>query len=152
MNTVFGTKKEELFSQLGDHAKIVLASSANDIVSARMMSFVIIDTIFYFQTDIRLRKYNDIKNNHNVALCMDNIQIEGICKEIGHPLDNKDFCKVFKKYYNSSYVNYSKLQDERLFVVIPTFIQKWTYVEGKPIIEKFYMNDQEYQTIAYQGK
>lgn len=84
MNTLYTNKYIEIYQQIGDHAKIVLATSYQDKVSVRTMSFVIMNGLFYFQTDNTFRKYQDIKGNENVGLCLDNIQIEGICKEIGH--------------------------------------------------------------------
>ena len=85
MNSNYINKYNNIFQQIGDHAKIVLATSHQDRVTARKMSFLIMNGIFYFQTDKTFRKYQDIQDNENVALCLDNIQIEGICKEIGHP-------------------------------------------------------------------
>ena len=122
MNSNYINKYNNIFQQIGDHAKIVLATSHQDKVTARKMSFLIMNGIFYFQTDKTFRKYQDIQDNENVALCLDNIQIEGICKEIGHPLDHQDFCKYFQKYFFSSFQSYSHLENERLFMVEPTFI------------------------------
>ena len=117
MNSNYINKYNNIFQQIGDHAKIVLATSHQDKVTARKMSFLIMNGIFYFQTDKTFRKYQDIQDNENVALCLDNIQIEGICKEIGHPLDHQDFCKYFQKYFLSSFQSYSHLENERLFMV-----------------------------------
>ena len=74
---------------------MVLSTSENDIVSSRMMSVILMDGTFYFQTDCTFRKYRQISSNRNVALCIDNIQIEGICEELGHRPDNEDFCRQF---------------------------------------------------------
>lgn len=38
-----------------------------------MMSVVLINGVFYFQPDKTFRKYEQIKDNPNVALCIDNI-------------------------------------------------------------------------------
>lgn len=57
MYRIFETKKAEVYTQIGNHPKLVLATSLDDKVSARKMSFVVIDDIFYFQTDIHLNKY-----------------------------------------------------------------------------------------------
>ena len=114
-----------------------------------MMSVVQIDGRFYFQTDINLRKYQQIINNKNVALCIDNIQIEGTCEEIGYPLDNKDFCDTFMECFKGSYDAYTSLKNERLFVVTPTFIERWVYVDGVPFIEIFNINADEYKFDKY---
>lgn len=144
MKNQFELKLNQVYEQIGDHAKIVLATSCKDKVSARNMSFIISDKCFYFQTDTTFRKYRDIKKNNYVALCLDNIQIEGVCEELGHPLDNIEFIGKFKKYFISSFKAYSSLDSERLFVVKPKFIQRWSYIDGKPIIEQLYIDQNKY--------
>lgn len=149
MENNYKIKQKEVFDQIGDHAKIVLASSQNNHVSARKMSFLIKDNLFYFQTDKTFHKYQDIKANPYVALCIDNIQIEGICEEIGHPLDNEEFCEQFKIHFLSSFEAYSHLENERLMVIKPTFIQRWSYINGYPIIEQLYINEEKYSELEY---
>ena len=59
MNSNYINKYNNIFQQIGDHAKIVLATSHQDRVTARKMSFLIMNGIFYFQTDKTFRKYQD---------------------------------------------------------------------------------------------
>ena len=120
MEPKFQLKLNQIYKQIGDHAKIVLATSHQNIVSARKMSFIINDGHFYFQTDCTFRKYHDIKENNYVALCLDNIQIEGICTELGHPLSHIEFIKKFKKYFlivKSLKVEYT-LRDKFYFLLL----------------------------------
>lgn len=145
----FELKRKQIFDQIGDHAKIVLATSRKDKVSARMMSFIINDGYFYFQTDCTFCKYQDIKENQYVALCSHNIQIEGLCKEIGHPLNHHLFIEQFKKYFQSSYESYSSLDSERLFIVKPIFVQRWNYIDGKPVIEQLDIKQCKYIEKSY---
>jgi len=81
-------KKEEI---------IVLATSYKDIVTARSVWFILYESSIYFVTSKAYTKYKQIEKNPNVALCLDNIQIEGIANIKGHfslkenePI--KDFC------------------------------------------------------------
>lgn len=149
MENQFELKLNQIYEQIGDHARIVLATSYKDEVSARNMSFIINNKSFYFQTDTSFRKCRDIKKNNYVALCIDNIQIEGICEGLGHPLDNIEFISKFKKYFLSSYEAYSSLDSEELFVVKPKFIQRWNYIDGKPVIEQFYIDQNKYVEKYY---
>lgn len=142
-------KMNEIYAQIGACAKMVLATSYQDHVTARTMSFVILDGNFYFQTDIHFTKYQEMTQNKNVALCLDNIQIEGVCEEIGHPLDNAEFCKYYKKYHLSSYEAYTGLSTTRLFRICPTYIQRWKYVNGKPFIEKLFIGEEKLTMINY---
>ena len=81
----FIERYEAFLTEFGQGRKMVLSTSENDRVSSRMMSIVLINGIFCFQTDTELRKYHQLTVNPNVALCIDNIQIEGICSEKGRP-------------------------------------------------------------------
>lgn len=147
----FHNNYNAFLSAFGKGRKMVLSTSENNKVSSRMMSVVQIDGVFYFQTDLTLNKYSQILNNPNVALCIDNIQIEGICKEIGHPLDNDLFCNTFKECFKGSYDAYTSLKNERLFAVKPTSIERWIYKDSIPYIETFNMGTKEYKLTKYSG-
>ena len=148
MNT-YNQKFTEIYDQLQDHGKLVLATTDNNRVSARKLSFIIHDHCFYFQTDTAFRKYKDIQINNHVALCIDNIQIEGICKELCHPLENDMFTTLFQKYYPSSFKAYTSLPSERLFVIEPTFIQRWNYIDNVAMIEQLNLTQHIYTEEQY---
>lgn len=148
MNT-FHDKYQTFLSDFGSGRTMVLSTSENNIVSSRMMSVIQIKGIFYFQTDMTFKKYRQLLCNHNVALCIDNIQIEGVCEEIGHPLQNTSFCECFKKCFKGSYDAYTSLKNERLFSVKPTLIERWIYDKGIPNIETFNINTQTYEIRKY---
>ena len=150
MNDFF-QKVDEFFSDFGKGRKMVLSTSENDKVSSRMMSVVQIGGELYFQTDRTMKKYNQMMKNNNVALCIDNIQIEGKCIETGHPLDNTMFCDIYKECFKGSYDAYSMLSNERLFIVKPLYIERWIYAYGVPYIETFDMNTQQYGLDRYLG-
>ena len=147
----FKEKYEAFLAEFIKGKTMVLSSSANNKVSSRMMSIVSYNGLFYFQTDKTLRKYTQLINNPHIALCSANIQIEGICAEIGHPTDNPLFCKVYKECFNSSFNKYSSLKNERLFVVKPIYVERWIYIDTAPFIETFYIEKEEYRLIKYDG-
>ena len=122
---MFLERINKFFSEFGQGRKMVLSTSVNNKVSSRMMSVIQLNEKFYFQTDINLKKYQQLKTNNYIALCIDNIQIEGICEEIGPPLTNADFCASFKKCFKGSYDAYTSLKNERLFSVTPLYIERW---------------------------
>ncbi len=139
------------YKDFGKSKKMVLSTSLNDLVTSRMMSIVDIDKKMYFQTDRTFRKYNQLKGNPNVSLCMDNIQIEGQCEELGSPLENSEFIDAYKKYFANSFMRYTALDNERLFVVTPTFIERWVYIENIPYIESFDVINRQYDLKQYNG-
>ena len=128
---------------------MVLSTSLNQAVTSRMMSIVALDEKLYFQTDRTLRKYEQLKGNPSVALCIDNIQIEGRCKEIGKPDDNVTFLNSYKESFVSSFQRYSLLENERLFVIEPVFIERWRYIDGAPYVESFDILNEKYMLKAY---
>ena len=85
------------WNSFGSGRHMVLSTVCSDHVSSRMMSVVNIDGCLYFQTFRTSRKYEHLKANSQVALCCDNIQIEGSAEEAGHPLDNPAFCTAFRE-------------------------------------------------------
>lgn len=141
----FEEKLADFYEQFGESKIMVLATSLHDKVTSRMMSMIVLDGQFYFQTDTNSRKYQQLQENPHVSLCIDNIQIEGVCKELESPLKNQQFCMLYKKYFKSSYDTYSSLQSEKLFVIKPTDMQLWIYEDGKPLIEKYDFINEVYE-------
>ena len=107
--SLFNDKYNAFLAEFGQGRKMVLSTSENNKVSSRMMSVIQVNGKFYFQTDVTMKKYHQLKFNKNVALCIDNIQIEGICEEIGRPLDNDFFSDIFQKCFKGSFDAYSSL-------------------------------------------
>lgn len=145
----FKEKLEKLFMDIGSSRKMVLSTSYQDMVTSRMMSIIVLDGCFYFQTDRTFRKYEQMKKNPNVALCIDNFQIEGVCRELGHPSENPDFCEEYEKSFKNSYDRYTSHAQERLFVVKPCYIQKWIYEDGEPFVEIFDLGEGSYSKTLY---
>lgn len=146
---MYERKLSELFRTIGKGRKMVLSTSFDNRVTSRMMSFVIFDNKFYCQTDKTFLKYQQIKSNPKVALCIDNIQIEGIAKNIGKPLENKKFINLFKQYYKTSYEIYSFLENEILLEIEPTFIGVWTYKDFIPVREFYNLETKEIKEESY---
>lgn len=150
--SIFNDKYNEFLSLFDKGKTMVLSTSVDGRVSSRMVSIVLIDGLFYFQTDKTLRKYDQIISNPNVALCSENIEIEGICSLVGYPLHNKKFSKAYKKSFLGSFNRYSSLSNERLFSIKPSFIERWIYIDGVPYIETFRIEEEEYRIEEYKGE
>lgn len=148
---LFKEHYDRFLSDFGKGKKMVLSSAEHNKVTSRMMSIVCMNGSFYFQTDKTFRKYGQLIRNPNAALCIDNIQIEGICEEIGRPLECEAFCRLYQECYSYSYQMYSFIEDERLFVLKPTYIQRWLYQDGVPYIEVFDIENQVYRFNQYTG-
>lgn len=145
-------KLDDFFSSFGKGRPMVLSTSEKDKVSSRMMSVVLMDGRFWFQTDRTMKKYRQLSANRNAALCADNIQIEGICEEKGHPLENAAFCELYKECFRGSFNAYSSLKNERLFALTPVLIERWIYQDGVPYEETFDIENGRYTCERYSGE
>jgi uncharacterized pyridoxamine 5'-phosphate oxidase family protein len=126
-------EKERLFDLIGENRIVAFATSSNDYTTVRTMSIILYSNKIYFQTGIDLLKYKQISENKNVALCFENIQIEGIANIIGKPIEYKNIMDLYKKHYRNSYETYSELEKEVLIEIIPKKITEWNYDNrGKP--------------------
>ena len=128
---------------------MVLSTAVDDIVYSRMISVVQFNKKFYFQTDCKMDKYYQLKNNSNISLCFDNVSILGNAKEIGKPTENEMFCKLYSKHFNSAYKLYSHLENEVLFEITPTLIKVWSYENNKPYYETYSIQDKSYCKSEY---
>jgi general stress protein 26 len=82
--------RQEKIRLLSNHMLAVLATSHNDIVTARTVDYASKGLDIYFLSWEHHTKCAQIKANHRVALCIDNLQIEGRAKILGSPLDAKN--------------------------------------------------------------
>lgn len=142
---------EKFWREFGESRKMVLSTAVENIVTSRMMSIVAFSGKLYFQTDRTFRKYRQLKENPNVALCADNIQLEGICEEVGRPFDHDEFRSAFEKHFPNSYQRYTLLENEGLFAVAPTRIERWLYIDGAPYMEILDGVNETYSLEKYFG-
>lgn len=150
MKLDFNLLENEIFSTLGNKKIMVLATSFDGSVTARNMSCIIIGKRIYFQTDTKLQKIKQIIGNPNVALCVDNIQIEGVARIGSHPFDdeNCDFASAFRDAYKGSYESYSHMKNEVVVAVEPTLITLWKYEDAQPYRDFLnYKNNRAYREV-----
>lgn len=147
----FTERYAQLWDELGESRVMVLATANGEAVSARSVSVVMQEGRLLFQTDLGSRKYAQLKKNPRAALCWDNVQIEGECRETGRPQDHPVFCELFSKHYPGAFARYTLLENERLFCLTPAFIRRWLYVDGAPFVETFDPIKGEHTLTPYSG-
>ena len=81
---------EEKLKFLRENRHIVLATSYNDSVTARTIDYACSGFEILFLSWDHHVKITQIKGNPRVALCRDNIQIEGLAQILGNPFDEKN--------------------------------------------------------------
>ncbi len=146
---LFKNAYEKFWEEMGESKKVVLATSLNDKVTSRMVNAIIFNKKIYVQTNSHSRKYEQMKRNKNVSLCIENIQIDGECKEIGSPLENQNFTELYKKYFTKDFARYSISENERLFEIEIKFIQRCLEINGTPFMEVFDVTNGTYSLNRY---
>ena len=127
MDNNFIRLEKEAFDILNKNKHIVLATSFEDFVTARTISYIMINNELYFQTLSTYEKAIQIKNNDKVALCLDNLQIIGTAQILNHPSENDEFLQKYKLIHYNAYNKYSMLKDEVIIKVRIHKISLWKY-------------------------
>ena len=112
----------------------VLSTAADNRVTSRAMSFIRLADDLYFQTDERFLKIQQIKKNKNVAVCLENIQMEAEAEILGHsslPV-NRDFVGKFKIKHPGSYTSFTHGKHQVIVRLTIQLITNWKYHDGKP--------------------
>ncbi|MBP2644976.1 MAG: hypothetical protein H6Q75_416 [Firmicutes bacterium] len=153
MELGFEELKREVLELYNGIKYMVLATSSNNQVTARSMSCVFEDINILFQTDIKFAKVRQIQENTQVALCANNLQIEGIAQIKGSPMDvtNIYFIDEFKRQHESSYNNYSRIADEVVIEVAPSKITLWKYENGIPFRDFLLVEEKKAYREYYEG-
>jgi|GEM_PF-618067 len=97
--------KQEFTQQIKKAEHGVLATSDGNYVTAREMMILSDDFKIMCFTGKISRKYKQLQVNKNVALSINNLQIEGIATLTGHPSEksNAGFIRTFKKKFPKAY-------------------------------------------------
>lgn len=133
MKVEFEEELKILEIELSRKNSMVLATSANDKVTARSISTIYDSGFIYFQTDSSMEKYQQILINDNVALSVDFLQLEGKAADIGKW---NDFPELLKKYivkHKKSYDTYKTLPTEIVMKIQIKKIKKWNYINSAPL-------------------
>ncbi|MDR1148492.1 MAG: pyridoxamine 5'-phosphate oxidase family protein [Spirochaetaceae bacterium] len=134
MELDYQVELEKIYTHVGECKIMALATSSQNHPTVRLMSCIIRENKIFFQTGTDLIKYKQICENNRVALCVDNIQMEGIADILGRTNDKKNsaIIDVYKKHYKDSYETYAHNETEVLIEIVLKKIIKWDYENGNP--------------------
>lgn len=140
----FEKLKNEVIFNLENNRTWVLSTASDGNVSSRSMSIINKGLNIYFQTNKCYIKHNQINKNNNVALCFNNLSIEGVAEEIGDWKDekNKELMELYKSVHLSSFNAYGLLDGQVVYKVTPKKIKIWKYINGNPIRQNLYVNEE----------
>ena len=133
----FEKLREEKVRFFQDHHTIVLATSHDDNVAARTVSYSTEGLDFYILSWDHHEKILQIKENPNVALARDNISIKGIAEILGKPLGENSArgADIIKKKRPKEFEIYSRIPGMIMIKVTPTYIKSWVRIDNKFFIE-----------------
>ncbi|MFX0115672.1 MAG: pyridoxamine 5'-phosphate oxidase family protein [Candidatus Hodarchaeota archaeon] len=133
----FKKLKREKIDFLKRHHTIVLATSKDDKVTARTISYATEELDFYILSWSHHEKIMQVKKNPNVALARDNMSIKGVAKILGSPLDEKSRigAEVIRKKRPKEFEIFSQIPGMIMIKVIPSYIKSWVRVDNKFLIE-----------------
>lgn len=134
-----------LWNKLGSHGVMVLAACAENSVTSRAISVVVIDGKLYCQTDERYLKCQQIKANPNVSLCVNNFSVEGECRIFGKPLENEFFINKMKEHFPDAVLRWSKVPTECVLEITPRLVTSWIYEDDKPYTEQWDFENHTYR-------
>ncbi|MGN0634019.1 MAG: pyridoxamine 5'-phosphate oxidase family protein [Oscillospiraceae bacterium] len=145
MTNDFSEITKLLWNKIGTHGVMTLSTCADNRVTSRSMSVVVIDGKFYCQTNENYLKYKQISKNPNVALCFDNFSVEGVCRNIGKPLEHDFFISAMKASFANAVERWSALPSECVLEITPKLIYSWVYEDNKPFMEYWDLDSMTYR-------
>ena len=151
MEISYADLESEVIDALERNLVWVLSTSLNDDVSSRSMSIVNVGLNVYFQTNKCYIKYEQMSGNKRVSLCCQNISIEGTAESIGDWSDknNAGLLEVYKSKHMGSYQKYGTLNGQIVYKVTPVKVKLWKYINGEPIREILYVNEQRAERLGF---
>jgi uncharacterized pyridoxamine 5'-phosphate oxidase family protein len=118
----YNTLENKIIEFLQNKRAIVVATSQNNRVTARTVSFVNIGLQIFFWSYENHTKCHQIRVNPKVALCRDNLQVEGMAELKGSVLDKKNetYLSKFKEKFPKDYDRYANEPKMILVDITPT--------------------------------
>lgn len=144
--------KGEVTDYLNANNVVVLATSADNRVTARSMSYVNKGLTVYCQTDRRFLKVEQMRVNPKVALCAHNIQIEGLATIGKQPLDpsNSEFAELYSERVPQAFERFAHWKSFVVVQVEPTLVTVWKNVNGKPCRDFLKVQEQTAERIFFE--
>jgi general stress protein 26 len=126
--------KSDIITLLDTHRDIVLATSIDNRVTARTVSFANKDLDIYFLSWEHNKKIIQLKNNPKVALCLKNLQIEGIAEVLGCAFEDKfnEIGDLFRTKFSPRWFDtFSHIKEMVLVKIIPKNIIKFENIDRR---------------------
>jgi len=123
--------EEEIEKILRKAKEIVLATSAEDRVSARLMAPLSDGLTVMMSTGGGSQKVEQMRQNPNIALAIGNLKMEARAELFGHPSGHPTFLKAYAKKFPLYAKLYKSAPEDLLVIAHPTKIALYKFA-GKP--------------------
>ena len=127
----FSDLSKEIEEKLNKEESIVLATSANDETTARLMAHINYGPNVLFSTSRNSKKVKQIELNSRIALAINNIKIEAKAELFGHPSEHPTFLKDYAAKFPFYAKLYQSNPEDILIIAEPIRISLYKYA-GKP--------------------
>lgn len=126
---IFERALEVMTENFSHVTEMCLASSANNVVSARDLHACYRNGKMYVLSKIGNTLMHDIAINPNVGLCHGSHNMQGAAKSLGHPLDTQNAAirKVMKKEFSLNYDEYVSEDNPDMRIVEITLTNAKTF-------------------------
>lgn len=116
MDNVYKRALEVMAENFSHIVEMALASVSNNVVSIRDLNAYYSNGKMYIISKAGNSLMNDIAVCQNVALCHGQSAMQGVIKDLGHPLDakNKALRAKLKKEFSLDYSDYVTESDPRM--------------------------------------
>ena len=127
----FKTLSDEIIGLLEKAQTVILATCANDRVTARTMNMVNDGLTIFFQASENGDKGKQIRDNPNVAIAFDNVQVEALARFTNNT-DEVGLCSTkFKAKFPRLYEKYADFPEEPTLVCKPLKFKLYKFIDGK---------------------
>jgi general stress protein 26 len=133
----FENTKDKIVKFLEAHHAIVLATALDKRVTIRTVTYATKGLEVYFMSFGHHKKIKQIEKNSRVALCKDNVNIEGVAEILGSPLDetNRKYAEIYKKKLPRDYAGFAHIPGMVMVKVTPKFIVSMVRIEKRLYLE-----------------
>ncbi len=130
----FEVIKNEILTVFAENKGMILATSLDDRVTARHVSYVNDDLDIYFTSWNHNKKVVQMKSNPNVAICLNNIQIEGKAEVLSSVFEEKykRIADLFRTKFSAIWLDrFSHIKELILVKVAPEKIVKFETIHKR---------------------
>lgn len=121
----------EIDAKIRPAEAMVLATCSGGRVTTRTICPLSMGEDILFSTNDGSLKITQIRENPNIALALDGINVEAVAQLYGHPDSHPTFMKEYAAKYPGVVSTYESSPDGMLVIAKPTVISVYRFVDGK---------------------